>query len=634
MTLHPAQSDAIPQTIDSMVFGATGFIGRWLLLELLGQGRVVAAAVRGGAGSAARLRDWLREHGADDGALTTIDTDLSRERLARAADEEILGSVRDVFNVAGRYQFGMAPDEARRANVDGALNVLGWGAGLPRLRRLVHLSGYRVSVPEARYPWSANESRERYRRLGAYEASKVEADAALRVVAAREAVPLTLVNPSTVVGHSVTGEAEQYIGLATTVRDLWNGGLPALAGSRRTFVPVVTVDYLARFMAAVPLHDEGPLTAHWVLDGATPDFPDLVAELVTHLGVSAPRRIVPVGLVRRLPKALTRVEPETLSFLSEDRYDTASADRIAAAAGLSQPPVGDVLRRWADRLVADRFGAAPSPVPGGFHLVAGGRTYLAGERSAPRFVLLHGLPLDGESWQGLLSHLDGAALRADLPGLGRSSPTTATAAQWLTELLSPVRTRPTLVAHSAAAGAALSYANAHPDRVSRLVLVSPYFLQRRPSRLLRTVMVGTTMLRHATAGQLTNSLLGEHLDVAPAATAVSGQDAAHQAIASVAANLRRPGVARRTARWLRDAQREAERSRLRHLLRSCPVPVQLIVGDRDPLVEGNDEHDVATIPDAGHHPHLSHPAQLGAAINARANESAGRARPTPSGARD
>lgn len=206
---------------------------------------------------------------------------------------------------------------------------------------------------------------------------------ALRAAAAQESVPLTLVNPSTVVGHSTTGEAEQYIGLATTARDLWNGRLPALAGTRHTFVPAVAVDYLARFMAAVPQHDSGPLQAHWVLDQATPKLPDLVNQLAGHLGVPAPARIAPVNLVRRLPKALTRVDPEILSFVSDDQYDTTSADRLAELAGLSQRAIADVLRRWADRLVADRFGDAPGrPLPG--ELVAHSRTYIAGRTPRAR----------------------------------------------------------------------------------------------------------------------------------------------------------------------------------------------------------------------------------------------------------
>ncbi|MEV0173298.1 SDR family oxidoreductase [Streptomyces sp. NPDC050803] len=345
----------------TLVLGATGFTGRWLVLELLGRGEPVAAAVRDGSGSARdrELRGWLRGHGGDDRALATVAADITRPGLGLAPhDEEVLGDVRDVFNTAALYRFGLTADEARAANVDGALNVLRWSATRPRLRRLVHLSGYRVSgVHRPRFPYPPAESRLMYAELGAYEASKTEGDAAVRVTAPELGVPLTVVNPSTVIGHSTTGEAGQYIGLAALVEQLWTGRLPALAGSRRTFVPVVTIDYLARFLAAVPDSDQdGPVTRHTVLDPATPLLPDLVALLAGHLGVRAPRFTLPVGLIRRLPRALTGADPETLTFLSEERYDTGSADRLARAAGLHHPPVEEALRRWASRLVSDGFG--------------------------------------------------------------------------------------------------------------------------------------------------------------------------------------------------------------------------------------------------------------------------------------
>ncbi|TDD75653.1 NAD-dependent epimerase/dehydratase family protein [Actinomadura darangshiensis] len=336
----------------SLVFGATGFIGRWLVAELLAQGRPVAVTVRE-EGRGDELRTWLRGHDVDDGRLSVAEADIARPGLG--LDRERLDWVRDVYNAAALFRFGLGRDEARRVNVDGAVNVVRWAAGLPRLRRLVHVSGYRVAAGRTlAYPVPERDLGAFYRRYGAYEASKREGDAAVRAVAEEEGVPVTAVHPASVIGHSVTGEAGQYIGLAETVENLWAGRLPALAGSRRTFVPVVTVDHLARFMAAVPDHDRGPYQAHWVLDDATPDLPRLVGLLARHFGRRAPRVMLPVGLVRRLPRALTRVEPETLTFLSEDRYDTSSADALAAAASLSHPPVEDALRRWADRLVAGR----------------------------------------------------------------------------------------------------------------------------------------------------------------------------------------------------------------------------------------------------------------------------------------
>ncbi|WP_165977959.1 alpha/beta fold hydrolase, partial [Nonomuraea diastatica] len=591
---------------DTLIFGATGFLGRWTVLHLLDQGRTVAAVVREPArnhlttSTENKLRDWLRDHGMPTERLTVLSGDLTGGPGVglSPADDERLAGVRDVFNTAAIYRFGLRREEARMVNVEGALNVLRWAATRPLLRRLVHVTGYRVGLdPHPRYPLPEAELAQLYRGKGAYEGSKIEGDAAVRVVAAQLGTPLTVVNPSSVIGHSLTGEAGQYIGLAELVRDLWQGRLPAVPGTARTFVPVVAVDHFARFMASIPEHDPEPGGLHWVLDENTPDLPDMLRLLAGHLGVRAPKTHIPVGLIRRLPTALTGANPETLTFLTEDRYDTTSAEKVAETAGLRQPPVCAALRRWADRLVADRFGAASAMLPGGFHDVSGSRTYVAGDRTSPGFVLLHGIPLDGESWRPVLDELDASALVADLPGLGRSTPTEATPLDWLTDLLAPMRTRPVIVAHSAAGAPALRYAAAHPDRIAGLLLISPYFLQKSTSRLLRTPLLATPLLKRISAERLATPLLSPNGDVS------SGP--VRSAIESATAQLRRPRVAHRTAAWLRAANHRTERAALQALLRevaSTSLPLHLIAGQLDPLIRDPGPAAVTTIPATGHHP--------------------------------
>ncbi|WP_228638589.1 NAD-dependent epimerase/dehydratase family protein [Microtetraspora sp. AC03309] len=61
--------------MDAIVFGATGFIGRSLVAELLGRGQRVAAAVRNDT-----LTPWLDSQGVDTGGLTVVPTSPGRSR--------------------------------------------------------------------------------------------------------------------------------------------------------------------------------------------------------------------------------------------------------------------------------------------------------------------------------------------------------------------------------------------------------------------------------------------------------------------------------------------------------------------------------------------------------------------------
>lgn len=557
-------------TPDSVVFGAAGFIGRALVARLLNQGHTVAAALR--PGSADRLTAWLDEHGVERERLTVLDCDITDPGLGEIAGLDT-AAIRDVYNCAARFTFGLDAGPARAVNIDGALHILDWCTSLPELRRLVHITGYRVTVPD---------SAEHDYVVSGYGASKFEADAILRERAAAAGVALTVANPSTVIGPG------QYIGLAELVRDLWYGKLPALPGNARTLLPILDLDYFVDFLIALPRDPETAERSYTVLDPASPPLPELMRILAEHLHVRAPRFTIPTGLVARLPRRLTGVDRERLAFLAEDRYDTSAAERVAAAAGLTMPPAGEILRNWADHLVGSRFGSTDEDPSAGF---ADG-LWVSGDRRTPDLVLLHGLPTDSEAWRAVTAATTASTYTADLPGLGRSAPGDSPALFRPDRLMNSVSTRPVLVGHSLGCLSVLRYAAAHPDRISGIVLVAPAFLQSRASLFTRLPITALVLRR-----------LGPQR-LAAALGVPSGP-----AIDSASANLSRPGVARRTVAALRAASRPDQRAAARRLLAAVTVPVHIVTGSRDPL-ETPVSVPTTVIEGAGHYPHLTHPDQV------------------------
>ncbi|WP_327150192.1 alpha/beta fold hydrolase [Nocardia sp. NBC_01329] len=563
-------------TPDTVVFGAAGFIGRSLVARLLEQGRTVAAAVR--PGSADRLQAWLDDRDLDRSRLTVLDCDITDPGLGALGTAQ-LDEVRDVYNCAAQFSFGLDHAVARAVNIDGAVRILHWSASRPRLRRLVHITGYRVTVPEsAEHDYS----------VSAYGASKFEADAVLREQANSVAVPLTIANPSTVLGPG------QYIGLAELVRDLWNGDLPALPGNAETLLPILDLDYFIDFLTLLPEQADTAGKSYTVLDPASPPLPEMIGLLARHMHVRAPRFTIPLPLVARLPGKLTGVDRERLSFVAGDRYDTSPADAVAERAGLTAPAAGTVLRAWADHLVSSRFGAGRADPAAGFDR----GLWISGERKSPEFVLLHGLPTDSEAWREVRDLVGVPTLAADLPGLGRSAPGTGEPDQWLDDLMAPVTGRPILVGHSLGCVPVLRYARAHPDRVAGVVLVAPAFLQPRGSWLLRTP-IAAALLRRLSAERLAAAL----------------RVPAGPAIESASANLRRPGVARRTVAALRAASRPRAHTAARRLLDELTVPVHIVAGSDDPLATPVTTP-ITEIDDAGHYPHLTHPGESARTLDA------------------
>src|SRR5690606_30758202 len=179
------------------------------------------------------------------------------------------------------------------------------------------------------------------------------------------------------------------------------------------------------------------------------------------LNIPEARAVNVAGLLRRLPRTITGAEPETLSFLSSHRYDTAPGRAVAKR---PMPPVGPALSRWADDLVATAFGiTAPPPGPYGFRQVAGSATWLSGERANPSHVLLHGLPLDSTSWSEVIQGLDAPVLAADLPGLLQAPAPRL----WRSRFAVPVLRRVTSARLARALGAAASLAR--PGHARRVV---------------------------------------------------------------------------------------------------------------------------------------------------------------------
>ncbi|MGV7122969.1 alpha/beta fold hydrolase [Sphingopyxis sp. 550A] len=585
----------------ALVFGASGLIGRHLVLALHAAGVRVSTASRSTA-SFARLRAWLANHGLDD-APTDLRVDFDADHplgTKSAAWEDIT----EIHNCAGSYQFGMGIEEARHANVGSVEAVLCVAAMLPKLRRVVHVSGYRVGGQNPKQvPWDRALTERTYRALGAYEASKVESDAVFQARANELNIPWSIVNPSSVIGDSGTGESDQFLGLAGSVKEIWQGTMSALPGNARTFVPVVAVDHVARFMAMLPTDAETVGQSYWLLDDRTPALPDLLTRIGRHFGVSVPRIRIPVPVIKMLPRSIIKADPETLTFLSEDRYPTEPARMLAARHGLEMPDTMTTIFRWADHLAAQRFGDAAGP-DRHFTDIAGIRSFELGHAGAR--VILPGLPINADSWATVAEAIGGTRV-IDLPGLGMSGGTSPRDwATWLDALVGnsePIH----LIGHSIGAAAALEAAARRPDRVTRLTLVSPFFLQPPGGLSTRIIPLIAAYLRRT-----------NHLALARRLT---GRDDDADRLRSSVADLRRGKTSWRVATLLAHASNPRWRGDLLQKLVQYQGYVNLIVGANDPLTEkcrrslsSISRISVATIPGAGHHPHITHPGEVARAI--------------------
>jgi len=128
--------------------------------------------------------------------------------------------------------------------------------------------------------------------------------------------------------------------------------------------------------------------------------------------------------------------------------------------------------------------ALEATYPGDYHTVDGLRLRVrdTGPRDAPSLIMLHGLGASLETWEPWAQTLSARfrVIRLDLPGFGLTGAdptgdyTDARTIKILIDLLDQLHVnRTALIGNSLGGRIAWNFAALHPDRVTRLVLISP-----------------------------------------------------------------------------------------------------------------------------------------------------------------
>ena len=252
---------------------------------------------------------------------------------------------------------------------------------------------------------------------------------------------------------------------------------------------------------------------------------------------------------------------------------------------------------------------------GAFTVAVEGAT-LAGERSGegPPLVLLHGMAGERGDWNRLLAALptDYPVLRYDLRGFGQS-PSDDREYSHTDDLLALFDAqgidRAPLLGLSMGGGVALNFALSHPERVSRLILVSPAMVGWEWSDEWKALWRGVS--RAAREGDM--ALARERWWQHPM-SAVARQSEA-------AGDLRHAIDAYHGRQWIRDNQRDELPDVDR--LHTLAMPLLLLTGEHDvadirliaDVIEGA-APDVRRIDyaGAGHMLHLERAAEVAAAI--------------------
>jgi dihydroflavonol-4-reductase len=314
----------------ALVTGANGFVGCQVVRALIARGDHVRALAR---------------KGSDQRALAGLDCEIVQGDLRdREAIDQAVRGCHEVYHVAADYRLWVV-DEAPMyaANVGGTKNIIE-AARVAGVGRIVHTSTVGAlgigpdGLGREDTPVTLDDM------VGPYKRSKFLAEREAEK-AAREGIPIVIVNPSTPVGP------EDYKPTPTgrIIVDFLNRRMPAYMETGLNLAPVEDVAR-GHLLAA----ERGQIGAKYILGGENFTLEQMFRRLATQSGLSAPRVKIPYAVAwsfalgaEAVARALTHRAPR--ASLTEVRMARKKmffdSGRARAELGYEPGAVDDALRR-------------------------------------------------------------------------------------------------------------------------------------------------------------------------------------------------------------------------------------------------------------------------------------------------
>ena len=253
----------------TLVTGATGFVGSAVARTLAGAGFRVRALVRPGS---------PRFH------LNGLDLEFAEGDLRDAGSiRRAMTGVRYVFHVAADYRlWARDKREIYAANVGGTRNLMqeALRAGVERVvyTSSVATLGLKHLPADETSPLSEEQG------IGAYKRSKIAAERLVEAMVARDKLPAVIVNPSTPIGP-------RDVKPTPTGRIIVEAALGKIPAFVDTGLNLVHVDDVADgHIAAL---EKGAIGERYILGGSNVHFGDMLADISRLVGRKAPHLRIP-----------------------------------------------------------------------------------------------------------------------------------------------------------------------------------------------------------------------------------------------------------------------------------------------------------------------------------------------------
>jgi NAD(P)-dependent dehydrogenase (short-subunit alcohol dehydrogenase family) len=362
------------------VTGATGFIGRNLVEQLLERDGTIYVLVR--EGSRGRLEELRSRWGVDQDRIVPVLGDLSQEKLGCGeVIGELKGKIDHFFHLAAIYDMTADADSQRVANVEGTREAVKLAEDLDAKRFHMVSSIAAAGLYKGTFTEDMFEEAEKVDNHPYFQ-TKHESEAVVREECS---VPWRVYRPGIVVGHSETGEMDKIDGpyyffkLLQRARNALPQWFPGVGIEGRK-INLVPVDYVAKAMdhiahidgfdgQAFHLTDPSPLTAGQVINvfAKAAHAPEAAMRIDSRMFDFIPKQ-VRNGLTMLPP--VKRITDQVLADLGIPRsvlvyinyptdFDSTKTQTALEGTGISVPPLPSYAERlwdyWERNLDPDLF---------------------------------------------------------------------------------------------------------------------------------------------------------------------------------------------------------------------------------------------------------------------------------------
>ncbi|WP_081393070.1 alpha/beta fold hydrolase [Paenibacillus odorifer] len=412
--------------------GSTGFIGKETVKQLAAGDTKLLLLVR----SEPRARVVLQAYGVKNfDRITFIHGDLSKPGLGLVlTDRQLVLEADVIIHAGGTMDVTLERKEAEQIFMNGAKEVAELAGEIHRTRGLRHF----IHVVGFMSPYGQRDEKGEYIQVNklenhesAYEEMKFHADLYIREHAEANQYPLSVVNPSTVVGPRPTGETEQTGGIGLLIQAIQKRFMPVVPGGSSYWLPLVENDVVAKTLVflskeTAPVGGTYPLLAR---KEDSPSMKELLHLLSQQMDVPKPKWAVPLTWVQWAMKSggtrISGVPAESVSFITNRTFPVEETEALFTRMGQSWPDIREQLPFVTADLDYRLRHASSGTLPAGcIRSRIGNLAALGWDGEGESWIIVHGLLSCADEMLPLgerLRELTGNPVwLVDLAGFGRS----------------------------------------------------------------------------------------------------------------------------------------------------------------------------------------------------------------------